>query len=147
MPVIPFIPEHIELIDLHPVMEHQKDKLLVPGYAEMLLDAGPAYTLTRDGEVVACAGVAREGLSRWFVWCLMSRNSGPHMLPLVREARKFFEIFEARRLECHVRRDFAPGARLMQLLGFTCETPNGMAAFGDDGHDYDLYAKVKPWIQ
>ena len=141
MIVVPFLPAHLKDLIVHDYMGFIQDDL-DDEYAE-LLNAGPAYTVLVDDKVVCCAGILQVSKFRWNVWALLSKDSGKHMLGITRAVKKFLDENSKTRYETHVRSDFVNGHKWMKMLEFSNETPNGMKAYGDDGYDYCLYARVK----
>lgn len=95
-----------------------------------------------------CVGVAGYRLiwgTRAACWALLSEDAGPVMLPIARRMRLMLGACPANRLEMTVRGAFLPGHRLAGLLGFKCETPDGMRGFFPDGETAYLFARVKTW--
>ncbi len=139
--IVPFIPAHLDGFKVFEWMGHIQDKLK-PGYAEAL-SLYPSYSMVIEGSVIACGGAIPTGDHKYMAWALMGENTAPHMLPLTREILNFFSLFEAKRIEAHVRSDFKQGIRWMNILGFQCETPEPMKYWGDDEMDYFQFSRVK----
>lgn len=141
MIVVPFLTSHIKDLIVHDYMGHIQAEMN-DAYAE-LLDGGPAYTALSDGKVIGCAGIMQTAKNRWEAWALLSNDSGKHMVGFTRAVNKFLNDNPKPRVETHVRDDFKIGHKWMKMLNFKCETPNGMPNYGDDGHDYYLYARCR----
>jgi len=139
--VVPFLTSHIKDLIVHDYMGHiQAD--MDEAYAE-LLDGGPAYTVVVGGEVIGCGGIIKTAKNRWEAWALLSKNSGKHMIGITRAVINFLDENPKARIATHVRDDFKVGHKWMKMLNFKCETPHGMPNYGDDGHDYYLYARCR----
>lgn len=141
MIVVPFLPVHLEGLRVHDYMGHMNG-IMTEEYGAALADY-PAYSCLIDGTVIACAGVYPFGVNRWTGWALMTQETAKYMLNITRAIKKFFAETDIKRIETHVRIDFKAGYRWAEMLGFKNETPDGMKAWGDDGHDYYLFARVK----
>ena len=139
MIVVPFLPSHLNELVVHSYMGHIQSEM-TGEYAELLL-SGPAYTVLIGGEAIACGGIIQVAKNRWDAWALLSDDSGRSMLGITRAVNKFLTENKKPRIETHVRDDFMVGHKWMKMLNFKCETPNGMENYGDDGHNYYLYAR------
>ena len=138
---MPFLTSHIKDLIVHDYMGHIQPEM-DDAYAE-LLDGGSAYTALSDGKVIGCAGIMQTAKNRWEAWALLSNDSGKHMVGVTRAVIKFLNDNPKPRVETHVRDDFKVGHKWMKMLNFKCETPDGMPNYGDDGHDYYLYARCR----
>ena len=76
-------------------------------------------------------------------WSLMSKKSKDHMLGLTKAVRSFFDKSNTPRLEIHVQEEFKAAHKWAEMLGFDCETPNGMKHWGLAGETYYIYARCK----
>lgn len=140
MIVIPFIDAHLEGFELQDVQAWLHQLLQSEDYRRALTLYGPAFTGIVDGEVVACAGLSHFTPGRAQGWALFGKKAAPHFLAITREVKRFFDGQNVRRVETPVRTDFEQGHRWARMIGFTRE--GTMRKFGEDGHDYDLYARV-----
>ena len=110
-------------------------------YISSLIAAGPAYAMVKDGETIIMAGVSIFWKGRAFGWATVSRQAGPYMRRITAEVRKFLESSDIKRIETAVDCRFDAGHRWADLLGFTYE--GTMKAWGPQGNDFDMYARVK----
>jgi hypothetical protein len=115
--------------------------------ARLYAAAGEGFTFTHDGEIVGCGGIMmlRRGLGE--AWTLVSSRHDVHPLKIHRTTKRMLEILMAkhslRRVQASTLKSDPYGAQWLALLGFKCETPDGMAGFGLNGEIYYLYAKVR----
>jgi hypothetical protein len=110
-------------------------------YMQSLIDAGPAHALVVDGIPMIMAGTSIFWKGRAFGWAIVSKLAGPHMKVITKEVRKFLDNSDIRRIETAVDCRFEAGHRWASLLGFKFE--GKMEAWGPQGNDFDLYARVK----
>lgn len=139
MIIVPFEPEHLTTLKLQDMQAWMSDKLTVE-YGAALKKGGPAYTGLHDGKVVCCAGSANIWPQRDMVWALLSEDSGPHFITIMRAMKRFLDAHSSRRVEAAVVIGFKQGRRMMTLLGFQWE--GRMIAFLPNGADCDLYARI-----
>jgi hypothetical protein len=140
MIVVPFIPAHLigfECID------EQKDtqSFFNKEYGDYLC-MGYAYSFLHDGAVIAMAGLLDQGGNRFIAWALMSQKTNKFMPIITRLIKGFLNKFNDKRIETIVLKDFVKGHRWATMLGFSNETPNGMANYYLD-KNYCLYSRVK----
>ena len=140
--IVPFIPAHLNNIRLHSYMGYMQEHVSSEEYANMLVGENSFTGVKDDGEVLGSAGIIQLGINRWAAWALLTASSGKHMLKFAREVKKFLDNNTNTRVETHVRHDFPQGHKLMKVLGFENETPNGMKNYGEEGMTYDLYART-----
>lgn|SRR5574343_158828 len=114
-----------------------------PGYARMLEQAGPAHTMMRGDQVLCCAGVIEQWEGRAIAWSIMAPKVGNDYIRIHRAVSRFLDIIGYRRIEMTVAANFKAGRRWAEMLGFKCETPQGMKSYGPDGGDHYLYARIK----
>lgn len=138
--VLRYSADHLAMIDAEPNQSAPASKFASPAVARSL--EGPfAWTVAKDGVVLACAGFAEKWLDHWMGWAYMSRHSGPHMLGLVRAALQTKSRWPRGRIEASTPCDFAVGHKLLELLGFSKEAER-MRRYTPDGRDHALYAFV-----
>lgn len=65
------------------------------------------------------------------------------MLGLTRIGRSIMGASQFRRIEMYVESEFAAGHRFARLLGFECETPQGMRGYMPNGDKAHQYARVR----
>jgi hypothetical protein len=99
-----------------------------------------AWTGWIGSDVVGCAGFIPTWSNRAMVWALIGTRCGPHMLAITRFVRAKMTERPETRIEATVLTGFARGERWATMLGFTCETPDGMKNYGPDGATYSLYS-------
>lgn len=142
---IDFDSRHLQELELAPgAGDMFYDALKDPQYCQALTEPGLAFSaIAGTGRVLGCAGIIRM-LHRGSCWMLPAADLAPAAWTAV--ARKsYYTVTEAHargmhRLEAHVRTDFYPGMRLMELLGFKSE---GIAvSFGPDKSDHISYARI-----
>lgn len=113
------------------------------------LPPGPAWTLSSDGLVMGCGGLAPVWPGRVIAWTYIGNLDRRGWMKVARMCRvAIASAFDGGlagddvvRVEAHTPADFPPGARLLEWLGFECE---GLARrWGPDGSDYVAYARVK----
>ena len=103
---------------------------------------GVSFSGWHEGRVVGCAGIYDVWPGRSAIWSLLPPESGRHMVPITRFVDEILYAYPARRVEATVRPGHAAGERWMKMLRFDFE--GRMKAYGPDGGDYDLYARVRP---
>ena len=100
-----------------------------------------AFTAFAGSRPVLIAGLAEQWAGRALAWALVSRLAGAHMTALVRVMRRALDTAPYDRVEATVLRSFAPGIRLVDMLGFQLEAPVLRKYRGD--RDYALFARVR----
>lgn len=134
--------EHLKLI--HPQDGEQYNQLVYTSpYFKELLESEFSLSAWAGSRCIGAGGIMQIYPGRSVAWAYIGRDAGRYFTPLVRKMRKVLETFPCRRIEITVIMDFEPGHRLAKLLGFECETPNGMRKYGVNGTDETLYARVK----
>ncbi|MGD9614933.1 MAG: hypothetical protein AB7H90_02920 [Alphaproteobacteria bacterium] len=114
-----------------------------PGYAEALsADPGLSWAMREGVRIVMAAGVVPVWKGRGLAWLTHDGAEWRHWLAAARWARHWFAILPFRRIEATVLGGFDPGERWVEFLGFGHE--GVMTAFGEDGADYHLYARIRP---
>lgn len=141
--VTAFRPEHLRRLSLQPAQAQFSAEVIKPGYGDMLVSGGPSFTAMSGGEVLACAGIADVWEGRGIAWALVGERAGRHMLAIHRAVSGFLIQAPYRRIEAMVDAGFDEAHRWIKLLGFQCETPDGMRGFTPDGRDSFLYSRVK----
>lgn len=113
-----------------------------PDYAVPLSSLpGLSWAMLEGPHVVMAAGIAPVWRGRGLAWLTHDGAEWRHWLAASRWARHWFAILPFRRIEATVLCDFAPGCRWAEFLGFARE--GRMRAFGEDGADFWLYARVR----
>jgi hypothetical protein len=138
--IVPYKAEHVAAI-VPNVESAQYGAFATPAIARTL--EGPfAKTALLDGRPIACAGLANRWYESWIAWAYLSRDTGKHMLPLTRAIRQALPDLPQGRIEASTPMDYPEGRRWLEMLGFKCETPNGMAHWTPDGRSFALYSLV-----
>lgn len=140
MILIPFIPLHLQGLELQESQSWLQPHLLDETYINQLIDYGESYSLLVDGKVIGCGGVCDITPKRGFVWALVSKDAGKHLLKATRIVKSYLDDKDYRRLETGVKTDFIAGHRWVKMLGF--EREGTMRKWGEDGNDYDMYART-----
>lgn len=106
------------------------------------LDASePAVMVYAADRPIGALGALPHWPGRASCWALLADGIGSLMVPLTRAVTAWLETAPHRRLECTCAADDARGHRWANLLGF--EREGLMRAYGADGRDYVLYARVR----
>jgi hypothetical protein len=140
--VVPFAPEHLGKLKLQSAQAYLGE-LMTGEQAAIIAETGPAFSGFIDGEIIGCCGLIEQWPGRAIGWALLGQ-CGPRAFAMVhREAKRFLDEQDYRRIETTVEHDFCNGHRWVRALGFELETPDGMRAWSPDGRTFDLYARVK----
>lgn len=143
MIIVPFIPAHIEDMTLQPGQAEMAQFLDTPGYGNMIANMPGSYSLFKDGTFLGCGGLADQGNGKALAWSLITHNlHGTDMVPATRIVRQRIRESGYRRIEAIVKDGFAEGFRWIKLLGFRCETPDGMLNWFSDGTRGYLFARA-----
>lgn len=129
------------------LVEQDKEKIWggmvrTPGYARQLEKAGPAHTIMRGDKVLGCAGIIEQWSNRAIAWAIMTPKIGSDFIHVHKATLRFLNIIGYRRIEMTVADGFESGRRWAEMLGFKCETPEGMKGYGPEGSNHFLYARV-----
>lgn len=139
---MPFELAHLDNIKLQP---HQRDALtrLDDAGRAYLAVADQAFTMLDGDEVIGCAGIAEMWQGRAHAWALLSDNIGHRFVRAHRAVIRFLRVSGYRRIEMVVDSDHPAALRWAEMLGFRCETPDGMPGYYTDGRLYKLFARVE----
>jgi hypothetical protein len=128
-----FQPEHLAQIDLQPAQAAARAALTAQ-YIGRLLE-GPAATMRDDtGRIVACAGVV-DFSDGSLLWAFLAADCRRHMVAIVRGARRLVQVAQ-RPVWATAACDFAPGCRLLQMLGFERQPEPVEGVSADDKPHY-----------
>lgn len=139
--VAQFKPTDLDELRLQPAQEYLAAFVGRTGYGQELVDAGPCYTGRFRGGIVICAGVVNLWQGRGSAWALLSADAGLCMRAVHREVLRFLDGCGIKRVEAYVYPQFEAGHRWATMLGF--EREGLMKAFGHDGNDMVMYARVQ----
>lgn len=137
MQVIPFRPEHLEGFDVQPA---QAETFALQRDAHSA-GFGQAWTVMH-GTSIACGGIIEVWPGRGYVWALLSRRAGPHMLALTRIARLAIKACKLPRLEMVCDARHAAACRWAAMLGFQRETYKPLRAYLPGGAPAHLFARI-----
>ena len=142
----PFVPGDLRDLEIQGAQAELRHFLSLPGYADKLAAAGPAYSGLVKGRVVGACGIFEEWRGRGRCWALFScRIPAGAWLTITRATRRVLDETQAagmRRIEATVDAEFGPGIRWVRLLGFKVE---GYAeGYSPEGWDHLLYARYRP---
>lgn len=137
--VIPFQPQHLSMIDFQPSQVGIMD-VVGDEYAISLKESGPCYTGMDGDRVVCCAGLSIMWDNRAIGWVKMSKHAGKDLRFIHKAVQDIIDNAGFRRVEAYVDSSFKEGKRWVKMLGMQYE--GTMRAFGPDGRDHDLYARI-----
>lgn len=122
---------------------------LVPALAAARAQ-GFAWSGEVDGSVVGIAALAEKWPGSGIAWAVFTAATPKRAwVRIVGLARAELDRAHARgmtRIEASSRADFAPGHRLLALLGFRLETPAPAQGYGPDGAAHYLWARIAPIV-
>lgn len=111
-----------------------------PQLARELVACGGWAAVDRD--ILAIGGIFHMRPGTGHAWMWMARGWRRHARAITAEVLAVLAESGLRRVEAAVRCDFAPGHRWIRALGFECEAER-MKAWGPEGDDFALYARVR----
>lgn len=138
--VVRYRAEHLAAIE--PVFAETQYKLFATPALAKALEGPFAYTAMANGRPVAAAGLANKWVDYWVAWAYMSADAGKHMVPITRAVRRILPELPKGRIEAATPISYGAGCRWLEMLGFKCETPEGMAHYTPDGKTFSLYSRV-----
>jgi hypothetical protein len=139
--LIPFHPDHLARFELQPAQAWMRSLIDGADYVRNMTACG-AYSVEHAGLILCMGAVVTIWPGRAHASSLVSAQAGPHYLGLHRLVARHLAGIGARRIEATVDGEFPAGHRWLKLLGFSCETPAGMAGYRPDGGTSYLYARV-----
>lgn len=141
MHLVPFVPAHLIGFELQEAQSWLQPHLNTSEYVNSLTAFGDAFTLIASGNVAGCGGMINLSPTRGHLWALVDKNAGKSLLGATRLVREFLEKQSKMRIEIAVKTSFQAGHRWAAMLGF--EREGTLRKWGDDGNDYDSYARIK----
>lgn len=136
-------PEHLKLINPTEFQQEDLQLLLTPEYAHMMKE-GTSVSMWVGVRCFAVAGIIPVyPMRKALAWSLVSKDAGPYMLRLTKALKKYLNDDPIPRIEMFVNSEFKQGHQWAKMLGFVCETPEGMKKHSPVGEDEHLYARVK----
>ena len=139
MIIVPYQAEHLLSMQIQ-MAQRGVAPFITAEYAKSL--EGHAISALVDGECLAVGGIAKIWEHRGVAWSIIDVRAGAHFLTIHKACVKLLDEAPFRRIEADVACTFEAGHRWLRMLGFKLEAPR-MAAFGVDGSDSALYARVK----
>jgi hypothetical protein len=133
MIVIPFEPEHLNFLELQERQKIFNEVIKNPQYGIDLKNTGVAWSMFEESTLccIGSAGIINAGFGRGIAWALMSKDAKNHMVRITREVKKRLIGFD--RIE--ITTGFDEARRWAEILGFKCETPEGMKNYmGNETH-------------
>ena len=106
---------------------------------------GPAFLASRDDVPIAAGGVTLRGGGGGQIWAIFGAVNGDgfHLVRIIhRMMLELMDTHQLLRLEALVHPDRPLNVRLVQALGFTCETPGHMGAYWM-GEPRDMWSLVR----
>lgn len=101
-----------------------------------------SFTGLVDGKVIGCAGVVKYWAGRGEAWAAFDPTLSRRLFCEIRAmAYRFFEVAPFHRIEAVVVKDFEPGCRFAESLGFKIEAPL-LKGYFPGGIDAVLYART-----
>lgn len=141
---VPYIPVHLDGFEVQDGQKEMEKYLALENYANDLVYSGDVYSCIKDGKVLAIGGIAEQVENRALVWSIISKHlHGFDFVSFTRKCKNICDNAKYKRLEIIVKESFVPGHRWAEMLGFKCETPNGMINWFDNSEKAYLYAKGK----
>lgn len=142
--VIDLKESHLMAIELQKKQEMFYTMLSDEHYREAIIYNFKSYTIFDDDfkNVLACIGFKDNGGGRYQGWCLLSIYANKHLISITRFIIYLLESIDYQRFELQVEDGFEEGHRWARILGFQCETPNGMKNYFH-GKNLYLYARYK----
>lgn len=141
MRIEPLTLDHLQKIELQPeqacMAEHIRSEDYFKAVTSSIL---PCFAAVHEGVVLGCYGAIWVWEGRCIVWVWLSRHAGKYMRRVHREAARYVDSLNVRRIEATVRSGFSEGIHWPLMLGFKHE--GHMESFFADGSDAELFAKV-----
>lgn len=119
MTLVPFTLERFADIRLQPEQRRDTFDLTVP-------QIGEAYAIEIDGHCIGCGGLYPVTADVACAWAFIGEDAGPYFVRMVRAMSEVLERAHWRVVRAGVLSGFAPGHRLLAMLGFQ---PVGAAVF------------------
>lgn len=138
----PFSADHYDRLVLQNHQEHLR-QFFTREHAQAV-EKEPSFTaLDMAGTVLGFGGIYTPWPGRAVLWAFVGANAGPHFVEIHRAVVRFLNTLPHRRIEATAQAGFAPSHRWLRMLGFHCETPDGMAAYTPDGQTHFQYARTR----
>ena len=134
--------EDFDLMDVQPMQALRSIKIDLGVGCAALRISHALTVLDAENVPLAIAGVTETAPDTVFVWVLLSRLAGKHMLAITRILKQaMHENTQGYKfVETLVRSDFGPGHRWAGMFGFECVEPG--RSKDPDGNTEDLYRRA-----
>lgn len=135
--------EHLYSLELKDVYNGEGDVL---GRTHLLLNNNMciANTILCDGNVIAIVGLSPEWKGVATIWMLTSELTYRYKKSFVKSVKqicsKWKDEYKIHRYQVNIKHGYEEGCSWIEYLGFRIE--GLQRAFGPDGSDYWLYARV-----
>lgn len=133
--------EHVRYVEAQAKQRFEYDASM--GIAEDVVSKSIAMSAWDSWRCIAAAGVFDVWHDRAVAWAVLSEYACTHLVPITRRCLFVLNSYPAKRIEMTVQAGFPEAHRWAQMLGFQCETPNGMEGFFPNGSTGYLYARVR----
>ena len=138
--IVPYLDSHLDMIEIQEGQKHlMAEALRDKGYRRAVLEQGQAWTVIGDN-VQAIGGYLDLGYGRIQLWCMLGKDV--NMLYITRTVLKRLDKLNFKRCEMLVEAGFKQAHRWAGMLGFRCETPNGMQNVMPGVNMY-MYARIR----
>jgi hypothetical protein len=138
--VRPSTEEDLDFVRLNPLEEQVKN---YPKHPIM----GECSTGLYNGKVFVVGGVMKlwEGVGE--AWVIFTKDvmefKYEGFMTIKRELKRMIKEGNYRRVQATIRADFPKAIEMIEFMGFTNETPNGLVYYFPDGCDAYIYARLK----
>lgn len=123
-------------VDFHEKVGHE----VTSEHADLLAASG--HAVIDDSGVFAIGGLHEVRPGVGMAWAILDRHWRKHAKAVTEACMAGLDVAPYRRIESVVLCGFDAGGRWLERMGFEMESPR-MRAWGVDGQDYALYARVK----
>lgn len=103
------------------------------------MPAGRGWAALVGQHPVCIGGWTQMGPDRAYSWAVLGEDVGPHLCSLTRAIRFQLDASPFARIEMRVDKDFEPGRRWAELLGYRFEADGTLP----DGRDAWIYSRIK----
>lgn len=143
--IVPLTPELLQLAMATSREQQWRGAAEGAAFAAKVLQSELAFAMIDGGRILGCGGIAPEWHGRALVWMIVTVFARPRdVVAGIKIARRLFLQTQRdpafRRLELLVRAGRSWCDSFSRALGFTLE--GRCVAFGPDGDDYLMYARV-----
>jgi hypothetical protein len=104
----------------------------------------PAFIMEDEGRLLCAFGAAFLWDSVCEVWFSLIRKE--KTISMIRTMRRYIDLvrekYNVRRFHATIKCNSAVSKKLVETLGFKCETPEGMKFYNPDGSDAYMYSRI-----